>query len=725
MKTYLVTVTDQKYLENLYEEMETEGKSPSLCDISRSVECALKRPISKTTEYVLSEEEAIELLKCEYVANVEEKNDFEVGVDFGDFDITSSKWKKNQTIGADADLQNWALMRMSTQSRPDYAGWGIDGFDDISGTVTRTLTGKNVDIVILETTHGVYVDHPEFLDKNGNSRVQLYDWHQHTQEVEGRSPIGSYPYGTAVDEERRKHVNSVASAAAGLNYSFAPEANIYILSANTIGPEYATDYIRAFHRDKPINPETGRQNPTIVNCSFAYGVWINLSKINQVIKEGAVSQANSGSYYTRSQLLNFGVFQDPGLYYSDIGGAALLPASDINPGFYSGTTIVQSAAQSSRIASLGDAMGDGIIFVSASANLNGAIVKPTDSDYNTIISSDEFLAFGQTPAFISAPSGFKSYYANRGAWPGISSEFLPYNIIIGATNSTVEEKRAFYSNFGTAVTAYAPGTNIPTATYLGDPGGTDHPDSFQPLPPGTINPPPNHLIRLSTGTSISAPMVTGMLAAALEVYPYWTQKEAYEYLIATSLENTLSDTTNINDPDQNYLFGPNRQAFRKIERNNYGNVYPQNNLSSRKESGVVYPRPRIKRNKRVNKKLPYISSVSYNGQYGTQPFGDYEGTPLARRGGTKFNIVITGSNIPDGTVLYWNIVDADGNPGTQGGYVNADNGTIEIISNQAIVNILIPTNITDTKLMVFSVNFYEKEQYDFNTYQQLFYAYYV
>ena len=213
-----------------------------------------------------------------------------------------------------------------------------------------------------------------------------------------------------------------------------------------------------------------------------------------------------------------------------------------------------------------------------------------------------------------------------------------------------------------------------------------------------------------------------MLAAALEVYPYWTQKEAYEYIIGTSLENTLSDTTDINDPDNKYLFGPNRQAFRKIEKSNSGNVFPQNNLNVRKESGVVYPRTRIKRNKTVNKKLPYISSISYSGHYALQTTGDYAGTPLARRNGTSFNIIVSGSNIPDGTVLYWNIIDSDGNPGL--GYVTNDSGTVQVVSNQATINILIP-DIPDTKLMKFLIGFYEKEQYDFNTYQQTFYAYYV
>ena len=711
MKTYLVTVTDKKYLENLYEEMEVEGKSPSSCDISRSVECSLKRPISRTTEYILSEEEAIELLKCEYVASIEEKNDFEVSVDFGEFDITSSLWKKNATTGTNNELQNWALMRMSTESRPDYANWGRDGVADIDGTVTRTLTGKNVDIIIHETYDNIYQDHPEFLDKNGNSRVQRYDWYQHKQEVEGEPQTNSYDYDTS--NARARHVTPVASAAAGLNYSFAPEANIYSLATSKINPPIAIDYIRAFHANKPNNPETGRPNPTIVNCSFGFGRWISLSKIYRVLRQGAVSQQNPGDYYTRPELLNFGVFQDPSLRFSDIGGAALLPASNLNQDFYKGTSIYQGTLQSARISSIADAMGEGIIFVCASGNQNGLTSKPTDPDYNTIVFTEEIIS-NVTGNWTPAPVQLQSFYANRGTFPALTNELIPYNIIIGATDSTVEEKRAHFSNFGPGITAYAPGATVLSAVDLDDLEGIVHPDNTDPNR--------DYLIGLASGTSFSCPMVTGMLAAALEVYPYWSQKEAYEYIIGTSLENTLSDTTDINDPDQKYLFGPNRQAFRKIEKSNSGNVFPQNNLNVRKESGVVYPRTRIKRNKTVNKKLPYISSISYSGHFALETTGDYAGTPLARRNGTSFNIIVSGSNIPDETVLYWNIIDSDGNPGL--GYVTNDSGTVQVVSNQATINILIP-DIPDTKLMKFLISFYEKEQYDFNTYQQTFYAYYV
>jgi hypothetical protein len=87
------------------------------------------------------------------------------------------------------------------------------------------------------------------------------------------------------------HATHVAGIAAGNTQGWAREANIYNLIAGLdlpIGPVGAIDpnnpgdefytptnllfnYIREFHNNKPINPETGRKNPTIVNNSWGIG----------------------------------------------------------------------------------------------------------------------------------------------------------------------------------------------------------------------------------------------------------------------------------------------------------------------------------------------------------------------------------------------------------------------------------------------------------------------
>ena len=65
---------------------------------------------------------------------------------------------------------------------------------------------------------------------------------------------------------------------AGQHYGWAREANIYSMQVlgndDGLGTPVASllmfDYLRAFHRYKPINPETGFRNPTITNHSWGY-----------------------------------------------------------------------------------------------------------------------------------------------------------------------------------------------------------------------------------------------------------------------------------------------------------------------------------------------------------------------------------------------------------------------------------------------------------------------
>lgn len=76
------------------------------------------------------------------------------------------------------------------------------------------------------------------------------------------------------------HATVIGGIIAGETQGWAREATLYnlrhdynSLPANNFVPlDYVFDYVRYWHADKPINPQTGLKNPTLVNCSWGTGI---------------------------------------------------------------------------------------------------------------------------------------------------------------------------------------------------------------------------------------------------------------------------------------------------------------------------------------------------------------------------------------------------------------------------------------------------------------------
>lgn len=89
--------------------------------------------------------------------------------------------------------------------------------------------------------------------------------------------LGVYRYNTFSGVNN--HATHITGVIAGNTQGWARDANIYNIRHDTGGEnpgeyiprEFIFDYIRAFHAAKPVNPGTGRKNPTIVNCSWGLG----------------------------------------------------------------------------------------------------------------------------------------------------------------------------------------------------------------------------------------------------------------------------------------------------------------------------------------------------------------------------------------------------------------------------------------------------------------------
>ena len=171
MNEYIVTCRSYEDLEDLYDDMETPGGSLHIPD--RSVDLAHRRPISRNTHYMLTEEEAIEIRNDERVIACERLAK-DRGITPTPFWTQTGDFNKPTDIFA-ADDKNWGLYRVIEGN--SVSNWGSDGSPKIENrTITTTASGKNVDVIVVDSH--INPDHPEFLSDFG-SRVNQFNWFQY------------------------------------------------------------------------------------------------------------------------------------------------------------------------------------------------------------------------------------------------------------------------------------------------------------------------------------------------------------------------------------------------------------------------------------------------------------------------------------------------------------------------------------------------------------------
>jgi len=201
----------------------------------------------------------------------------------------------NDTTLPTSDIGNWVLYYHALPTESMYSGsLGKDTVKLFVGnTITSTpekshtnyddfkysIDGKNVDIIINEGSPDPYsrgtkasstaieFNHPEFYGFDGNTRIRFINWSDYGWS--SRASDCFYPHSVqwkAGALSSNAHRQMVASNAAGLYNGYAKGANIYFLTGGASNIN-GWSTILNFHRNKPINPKTGRKNPTVVNCS--------------------------------------------------------------------------------------------------------------------------------------------------------------------------------------------------------------------------------------------------------------------------------------------------------------------------------------------------------------------------------------------------------------------------------------------------------------------------
>ena len=154
MEEWIITLYNKEDLDDFYNDMETPGGNLYIPD--RAVPVRERRPISRNTHYMLTEEEANQVREDPRVWDVELRKLIEGLTRPMGYKITNGDFAKNYDTTV-TDL-NWGLLRHSEET--NRLNWGDDSTASVISDLTITASGKNVDVVIFDG----HIDpaHPEF-----------------------------------------------------------------------------------------------------------------------------------------------------------------------------------------------------------------------------------------------------------------------------------------------------------------------------------------------------------------------------------------------------------------------------------------------------------------------------------------------------------------------------------------------------------------------------------
>lgn len=533
MDNYIILCYSLADLEDLYADLETPGGT--LYIPNRSVECVLRRPGSRNTVYSLTAEE-VELLKNDpriksialeaEVYSIEDKIRGWTEIN-GNFD------KSTTTNGNEL---NWALLRCLEGITSSDNSWGTNVGATAARTVTITSTtsGKHVDVFICDGH--INPTHPEFLDDNGRSRVKQVNWDIFSvlQAGSGSYPTsrGAYIYGDGIGSDFTEygsdHGMHVAGTTAGKTQGWAKDATIYNLSpygnggdvANTNNPNdigYRNnkwDYIRLFHVNKPVNPYTGRKNPTIVTASFGSGYTLTRTNTSITFRGTQVTtDASVANGVSSADLFSWG--------WGDTDATNLYPT-------------YREGVSEFLVAEIEDMIDAGVILISAAGNYLECLSLEGEVDWDNICTSS-----GGT-VFQYCRGDYKMYNGVLG-------------IAVGNIDTEDDDAKYFGSARGPGIDVWAPGTNIMSALHaIGDDNTTTKVN---------VN---SWYYGKYTGTSMACPQVAGIIACLAEATPNLSNDEARKYIQTFSKKDQItnygSDFTNsywladTNNESNRYLF---------------------------------------------------------------------------------------------------------------------------------------------------------------------------
>ena len=579
-KIYIVTLYNKEDLEGFYDDMKDNG-----------FRLNLKRPISRNTHYWMTDEQAEELKQDPRVWDVDLRPE-----DKGIYPKIC-KTTTDETIpryfearfwkgGGIDPLNDHSWGYVHTIGDPTLPNNGKGQFGSSGGSYSTHVStifanpyensawsdGRNVDIVVCDDP--VSSDCSDWMGFEANRFVSYQWFNELNTEVssiddDGQTlPTGNVTYYSN-QTNPEYHGTHVAGTCAGNFYGLANQANIYGLqilgtmpSGQTLQPLLLYDYLRAFHRKKPINPVTGYKNPTISNHSWGYSTETSLeAEFPTGIVIGNVVEVNYRGVQYNASNPNPSGWTMAGLEI-DFG---------IAPTKWSIPVTLTSVN-----ADVEDAIEDGIVIICAAGNDNFHVVPQGDQDYNNFVIFQGYNS--------NAP-----IYFNRGMSPASA----PNAIMVGSLGSDAQFKRSSFTNFGPRIDVFAPGSNI--ISTWGSPAAITGPRAGQGIVDTKYSGGTDWMYPIS-GTSMASPLVASV--AAMVANARRTDRFSNDDLRAYINNNSVfgdmtfdAGTTNQGTFADNSCRkdSPNKYLMSKNPRKENGNM--ENKVGDRR-SGAVFPRPK-------------------------------------------------------------------------------------------------------------------------------------
>ena len=457
MREYNVILKRGVDYDSFWNDIESDTDGGKLYIPNRAVQFTNERPTSlRQCWYLLTDEEAELVRGDDRVLGVEIPPEHRTDIQIGLNRVQRGRFEK--VISSTGDFLNYGLVRSNYETNE----FG-------SGTINPhpynyVLDGRGVDVVIQDS--GLQVDHPEFEDEFGNSRVQQIDW-------------GSYSGGAFIQNVNHYrdfdgHGTHVAGIAAGKTYGWAKEARIYSQklaglegsgdSGTGISYTYAFDAIKGWHASK------SGSRPTVVNMSWGFlQPYDTVSEINY----RGVSKTGGDIDTTTKRENDFGLMNTPG----------------------STTTFRTNLRVGSVDTDVEEMIDAGIVVCIAAGNREHKIDINGGPDYNNYAVTDA-----------------ATVYYHRGSSPYSEGAFMVGSIdsvdgsgIVILTGS--KEMIATYTERGPGVDLYATGTRIISAC--------SNTNAFSAQ---------NYYANASfkqvniSGTSMAAPQVAGVATLVAQIY---------------------------------------------------------------------------------------------------------------------------------------------------------------------------------------------------------------